>query len=60
MSNFYAHRSLKRQEDNQVKQLFALLGYVNVKAARIYVDEIDLGLQCSDDSDDSDSDQYQV
>ena len=31
----------KAQKDSQVKQLFVLLGYVRVKAAHKYVDEID-------------------
>ena len=40
-SSFYTCRSQKRQRDSQVKQLFALLGSVSVKAAHKHVDEVD-------------------
>ena len=40
-NSFYAQRSQKRITDCQVKQLFALLGSVCVKAASKHVDEID-------------------
>ena len=39
-SSFYAHRSQKRQKDSQVKQLFALLGSVSIKAARKHVKDL--------------------
>ena len=39
--SFYAGRSQKRQEDSQLKQLFALSGSVSVKAAHKHIDEID-------------------
>ena len=40
-SSFYAHRSQNRKKDIQVEQLFVLLGYVCIKAARKNNDEID-------------------
>ena len=39
--SFYGHRSQKCKIDSQVKQLFALLGFVCVKATCKHVDEID-------------------
>ena len=41
MRSFYARRSQKGKKDSQFKQLFALLGPVCLKAARIHFDEID-------------------
>ena len=41
-SSFYTRRSQKCQKDSLVKQLFALLGSVSIKAASKQVDEIDL------------------
>ena len=38
--SFYVHRSQKCKKDNQLKQLFALLGSVHVKAERKQVDEM--------------------
>ena len=38
--SFYERRSQKHKKDSQVKQLFALLGSVGVKAAHKQVDEI--------------------
>ena len=40
----------KVQKDSQVKQLFALLGSVSVKAAGKHVDEIDPGCPSNDDT----------
>ena len=42
MLSFYARRSQKLKKDSQLKQFFALLGSVGVKA-NIHVDEIDPG-----------------
>ena len=42
MLSFYASRSQKCKKDSQVKYLFDILGSVRIKAARKYVDAIDL------------------
>ena len=47
MCSFYACRSQKCKKDSQLKQLFALLGSVGVKAAYKHVDEIDPRLRPS-------------
>ena len=47
--SFSTHISQKCKKDNQVKQLFALLGSMRLKAERKHIDEIDP--RCKEDSD---------
>ena len=45
--SFYARKSQKRKKDSQLKQLFAPLGSVGIKAARKHIDEIDPSFRVS-------------
>ena len=45
--NFFSHRSQKCKKDSQLKQLFALLGSVQVKAGHKHIDEIETWMSTS-------------